>query len=161
MKSSQYLFLNGIRGWASFIVLLGHLAVGLFAFTIPAYGNLKLLTDGSFAILVFFVLSGLVLSNSHLETKEKILLSCISRYFRLFFPIAITSGIAYILLKEGLMFNHEVGSKIEAMTGLVGHKEWVGNFYSFTPNILGYLKFIFYDVFFNYHGLLSYNPPLF
>ena len=45
MKSSQYLFLNGIRGWASFIVLLGHLAVGLFAFTIPAYGNLKLLIN--------------------------------------------------------------------------------------------------------------------
>lgn len=160
MKSSQYLFLNGIRGWASFIVLLGHLAVGLFAFTIPAYGNLKLLTDGSFAILVFFVLSGFVLSNSHLETKDKVLLSFISRYFRLFFPIAITSGIAYILLKEGLMFNHQVGSQIEAMTGIVGHKEWVGNFYSFTPNILGYLKFIFYDVFFNYHGSLSYNPPL-
>jgi len=160
MKSNKYLFLDGVRGWASFIVLLGHLTAGLFAFSIPAYANLKLLSDGSFAVLVFFVLSGLVLSSSHLETKEKVLLSVISRYFRLVFPILITSGIAYILLKEGFMLNHEVGSYIEATTGLVKHKEWIGNFYSFIPDFLSYLKFAFYDVFFQYQGSLSYNPPL-
>jgi len=154
------LFLDGIRGWASIIVLLAHITVGLFAYTIPLYGKLKILSDGSFAVILFFVLSGTVLSFSHLKSREKVLESVLGRYFRLLIPIAISTFIAFILLKNNLFLNAAVGDAIDKVNPSLGNKQRFGNLFSVPPEFFTFIKFTFFDVFFYYKAPKSYNPPL-
>ena len=91
-SSSRVTFLDGVRGWASLVVLIGHLSYVAILSTpilefnkdrllidIASYDILgflsfvlvRFLTDGHLAVLVFFVLSGYALSISHLNFKKK------------------------------------------------------------------------------------------
>ena len=91
-KSLRVNFLDGIRGWASLVVLIGHLMYVAILTTpilefnkerlltdISSYDFLgflsffivRFLTDGHLAVLTFFVLSGYALSLSHLNFKKR------------------------------------------------------------------------------------------
>jgi len=170
-------FLDGVRGWASFAVLLHHLLMCFLVFTTPflRYDRERLvrdissnnyldflagifvnfITDGHLAVLIFFVLSGYALSVGQLNlAKRKLALATTSRYFRLMMPILITSLIAYLLLKLNLMFNLQVATTPEKSSG------WLGTFYKFDANIKDVIRFSFYDVFFNYDYVKTYNSSL-
>ena len=170
-------FLDGIRGWASFAVLLHHILICFFVVTTPflnydrerlmediftsnylsiLYGILlRCITNGHLAVIIFFVLSGYALSVGHLDLeKRKLSLSTVSRYFRLMIPILITSLIAYVLLKFNLMFNLEVTKINEEFSG------WLGNFYNFDASINDVIIFSLFNVFFNYDIDKSYNSNL-
>jgi peptidoglycan/LPS O-acetylase OafA/YrhL len=169
--------LDGIRGWASFAVLLAHLIVAFAANDIPLFKfdsarlsndirDLNILdiffgillhffANGHLAVMIFFVLSGYVLTCRQLDPKNRNLaLATTTRYFRLMFPILFTSSLVYLLLKNNLMFNLEVA------TIDVGYSSWLGSFYKFDSSLINVIKFSLVDVFFGYNKDLSYNAVL-
>lgn len=150
-------YLDGIRGWAALIVVFGHTMGGLIAINNPELVNHQwtyFFTNAHLAVLVFFVLSGYVLSVSVIySSKRNLSVSVISRYFRLLIPILTISLIAYLFMKFGLFLNQEA-----ANTDLA--KSWLGRFFAFDESLLGAIKFSFYDVFFSYRDDKTYNSSL-
>lgn len=150
-------FLDGIRGWAAIMVVLFHLMIRVLANTTPSYQRfyLAFITDGHLAVFIFFVLSGFALSITFIKRPQKVSipLAAITRYFRLFIPILLTSFIAYCLIKLQLIFNLEIAASANA-------KAWLGTFYDFDASLIGLLKFCFFDVFFHYERTSSYNIVL-
>lgn len=150
-------FLDGIRGWASIMVLLFHLIVNILSNINTAYQTkyLKFITDGHLAVFIFFVLSGFALSISFIERPHRITFPyvIIARYFRLLIPIFLSSFIAYLLLKENLIFSVQAGE-------LVNSKKWLGAAYDFQASLIHLLKFCFFDAFFQYESSTSYNKVL-
>lgn len=178
---NRIIFLDGIRGWASFAVILSHTIACFLSPSTPllnyygefgkqrllndiAYKNYldifcgiisRLITDGHLAVLIFFVLTGYALSASHLnQKKQNLALATTARYFRLMIPILFTSLIAYLLLKFGLFFNLEVATTPEKSL------RWLGTFYKFDANFFEMLKFSLFDVFFKYNDETTYNATL-
>ncbi|MCK6732985.1 acyltransferase [Enterobacter bugandensis] len=144
-------FLDGIRGWAALIVVFSHLMGGVLALENAEFVSqpyFHFLTNGHLSVLIFFVLSGYVLSISQIQsTKGNLPLAVVSRYFRLAIPVLFFAILAYIFMSFGLFFN--VKASIE--------NAWLGGFYVFEPSLYNALKFSIYDVFFNYDPNITYN----
>jgi len=137
-------FLDGVRGLAALMVLLEHVVKDFLAKVTPEkYDSILLvfITDGHFAVAIFFVLSGYVLSLSQVGSPKNLIYLFISRYFRLAIPILVTCTITYLLLIAELIFI-------------------AGPFYQFHPTIQGLLQFSLFDVFVHYDDLISYSPVL-
>ena len=144
LRPQRVNFLDGIRGLAALMVLLEHVVKDFLAAVTPEkYDSILLafITDGHFAVAIFFVLSGYVLSLSQVASPKNLLYLLISRYFRLAIPILVTCTITYILLMAGFIFI-------------------AGPLYQFDPTILGLLQFSLFDVFVHYDDLISYSPVL-
>ena len=177
MKNTRIDYLDGIRGWAAFAVLLSHSIMCFVAFSTPFlhYDDLRIaadisshnyldlfpglvlnfLSDGHLAVLVFFILSGYVLSAAHLETgKGKLALAAVARYFRLMLPILFTCLIAYLLLKWGLMFH------LNLPPTPTEPYRWFQNFYHFDASLWNAIRFSTYDVFVKFNPKTSYNAIL-
>lgn len=175
-KSLRVNFLDGIRGWASLVVLIGHLMYVAILTTpilefnkerlltdISSYDFLgflsffivRFLTDGHLAVLTFFVLSGYALSLSHLNFKKRdIPLATASRYFRLMLPVLFTTFVIYLLLKLNLFFNLDVVIP-KGTSGLLN------TIYTFDASIISFLKFSLIDVWItNHQNISSYNIVL-
>lgn len=155
-EQDRAVFLDGIRGWASLMVLFSHLVVFFLANTIP---ELKpwifgIATDGNLAIFIFFVLSGFVLSIGYVQTGKRGIITALAirRYARLAIPIVCTVFFAYLLLEFDLFYNIEAGN--------LSSNTWISGFYTFSPDLLNSMKFALYGVFTYWDGALSYNPVL-
>lgn len=139
------------------MVLLFHLIVNILSNINTAYQTryLKFITDGHLAVFIFFVLSGFALSISFIEKPHRIVFPyvMIARYIRLFIPILLSSFIAYLLLKQNLIFSVQAGE-------LVNSKNWLGAAYDFQASLIHLLKFCFFDAFFQYESSTSYNKVL-
>lgn len=150
-------FLDGIRGWASLMVFLFHLIVQLLSGTTPSYKN-KLFAfalDGDFAVYIFFVLSGFVLSIKFILSpgKYSVAQAVIARYFRLMIPIIITSFIAYMLMLAHAMYNVPAAGPALA-------PPWFAGYFHFEPTFKYFLQFNLYYVFFNFTPDVNFNPVL-
>jgi len=154
-NSSRIIYLDGIRGWASLIVLFHHLLPCFLAKSTIQYRtpHLNFITNGHFAVIVFFVLSGVALTRSF-KKENKLSYSFIARYFRLVMPIFSTALIGYILIKFGFMYNLSLADTHEIQ------KDWLGKWFNFEPSLVGVISFSFFDVFFNYRSEVSYNSSL-
>lgn len=162
--------IEGIRGLAAVIVVFHHYTLAFY----PAlnygesnqthFGNgsvellfartpLNLFYNGGFAVCIFFILSGYVLSNNYHKTQNPIILThySIKRYFRLFVPVSVTIILAYLFIKMGFMSNNELGTITKGGDWLVG---------SFTQSggLFDVIKNMFVDVFFFKDN--KYNPVL-
>jgi len=129
---------------AAVMVLLEHVIKDFLASVQPVQYDsrwLTFVTEGHFAVAIFFVLSGYVLSLSQVNSTKNLFHLFISRYCRLALPILVTCTITYFLLVSGLFYI-------------------AGTYYQFTPTIMGLLKFSLFDVFFNYDSPLTYSPAL-
>lgn len=148
--------LDGLRGWASLIVLFHHLLTCFLTKVTPIliYTNSLFVTNGHFAVVIFFVLSGLALSINFNLLNTNIFQIFLARYLRLLIPIFATSLAAYFLLKMGLMSTNKI---IDADIKFSG---WIDHFYRFEASFDGLLKFCFYDIFFSYSQDKTYNPNL-
>jgi peptidoglycan/LPS O-acetylase OafA/YrhL len=171
-------YLDGIRGWASVVLLLKHLVINLLALSTPAllfsserlvndisdHRYLDLLfglvlgiaTNGHLGLFILFALSGYALSAGHLNIKKNTLApAAASRYFRLMLPILYTSLFAYVLAKLGLFFNNQAtaSSHLDAT-------DWLRFAYQFDASLKNLATFAFYDVFFKYDWYASYNVVL-
>lgn len=93
---------------------------------------LSIFFAGNFAVVLFFVLSGFVLTYKFMAGRQDSLFpAAIKRYARLM-PIAAVSVIlAYLLLATGLMFAGNIG-------GLTGSL-WATLYYGFDPSLLAAL----------------------
>jgi peptidoglycan/LPS O-acetylase OafA/YrhL len=118
--------LEGIRGVAAFIVVLHHFGLAFY----PAYYSLNLaeghmdngnvekmvgssplnfFLNGSMAVSVFFVLSGIVLSYRYFQTKNDDILRglAIKRYPRLMLPALFATLLFYVIKFSGGIFSSE------------------------------------------------------
>lgn len=150
-------FLDGLRGWGALMVFLYHLIVQLLSNTAPTYRSkyLAFLLDGDFAVFIFFVLSGFVLSIKFVISPGKYSLTqaVIARYFRLMLPIIITSFVAYMLMLAHAMYN--VPASIPSNT-----PQWLGVYFNFEPTLAYFFQFNLYYVFFNFNPGANFNPVL-
>lgn len=114
--------------------------------------KLALINDGPLAVYIFFVLSGFVLSRGFLETENLTDLRrmAVQRYTRLTIPILGASLVAFILMSQGLMFNH-------AANAFLNRPNWLDQFYRQPPSLLDALSFAFYKVYFEYSLATSYD----
>lgn len=112
MKKIEHL--EGLRGLACLIVVISHYMQFYFhsvLFSNPTFSAkyllsktpLNLFYNGNFAICIFFILSGYVLSINFLSTNnyQSLVESSVKRYFRLMIPVFVSVIIAYFLLIFG------------------------------------------------------------
>lgn len=157
-------YLDGMRGLAALIVVIAHF-VNAFALSLKDYGRpeylryrfisespLNILYNGGFAVCIFFVLSGYVLTYRFYRDKNlsTIIASASKRYIRLLIPILFSIFVAYILMKLNLMQNTSVGE--------LTRSGWLVQFYTFEPSFKDMIFQAFYEVFFT--GNSTYNTNL-
>lgn len=154
-------FLDGVRGVAMLIVVLHHFGLAFFPAInyldpgkihlgdgstelLIAKTPLNIFFNGGFAVSIFFVLSGFVLSYKfHLSGSRKLLTDyAAKRYFRLFLPVAVSIVLCYVLHLCGLFTNHTAGT-------LTKSEEWLGGLFSGMKGPGDVLKNLFVDVFLN------------
>ncbi len=163
-------YLEGIRGLAAIIVVLHHYILAFY----PAFnfgdanqahiGNgkiellfaqtpLNIIYNGGFAVCIFFILSGYVLSNAYHQTNNpKILIQyAIKRYFRLLVPVAASIILAYTFIKIGFMHNATLGPVTKT-------NDWLSGAFDRDGGLYDVLKNMFVDVFFFKDN--KYNPVL-
>jgi peptidoglycan/LPS O-acetylase OafA/YrhL len=155
---------EAIRGVASLGVLFGHLIIAFWphlyigAREIPptfprvvrwfALSPFKVLYDSQFAVTLFFLLSGFVLSLSFFKSRstEALTSAAVRRYFRLMIPASASILLAYLILKLGWMYNVRACQFMSERLG-VPHT-WLGYFYTFSPHLGHALKECVWDTFF-------------
>ena len=168
-SKSKLQFVEGIRGFAALIVVFQHLV--LIFYPTLYYGDmsqahysavleqtiattpLNVFYNGSFAVCLFFVLSGFVLSYKYFKTNDtKILIEySVKRYFRLFFPVAFSILFVILMLT---IFNPDFKS-LEAHTKA---RDWLTGLFTDERSFGSVLYNLFVEVFFN--GNNKYNPVL-
>ena len=161
-------YLDGLRGLAAFQVVFHHFILtfypALFIFpgvathlpgtieaTISA-SPLNLLWDGNFAVCLFFILSGYVLSHKFFlhGNAEIATAAAVKRYFRLALPAAFSVLLAYVMMKLSLFFNQPAG--------VAAGSDWLAGVWTFQPRFFDALNQAFLGVFFA--GTFSYNAVL-
>lgn len=163
-------YLDSLRGIAALVVIICHFVTSFYptfykvSFTGTSFTKLEFLLretplnifyNGGFAVYVFFVLSGYVLTYKYFQKKDDMIIvnGAVRRYFRLLGPILVSILASYLLLSLGLMYNMQAGSIIGS--------DWFSNFYPFKPNLKNALWQAFHDILLvGVYGNSSYNPVL-
>jgi peptidoglycan/LPS O-acetylase OafA/YrhL len=122
---------DGLRGLAAFNVVLSHFVAAFFPVVLHfhylehfkntsaasafervlQYPFLALAYNGHFPVLVFFALSGYVLTLPHWQgQRQKIIDRLLARYLRLFIPIIASIVLSLFLYKFGLYFNRSAAA---------------------------------------------------
>jgi peptidoglycan/LPS O-acetylase OafA/YrhL len=132
-------------------VLIEHSTLAILLSLTP----LRVIYDGSFAVSIFFVLSGFVLSFSFIHSHDVQQLSnaAIRRYIRLVFPIAVSVLFAFSLQASGLLWHRTAAD-------LSGNHVWLNKLYNFYPSLENALREGLYGSFFAFNESTSYNPVL-
>ncbi|MGH6727667.1 MAG: acyltransferase family protein [Pseudolabrys sp.] len=150
----RFRFLDGLRGWAAFSVLIYHIFIdGLPPNSFMAdraQWSKAFLLNGTLAVCIFFVVSGFSLSIRYLETGEARGLARIAagRYLRLAIPIFAICAIAYLLMMSGA-----IGPAYSRPVPL-------DNYLTFMPSLQSLFGFGLFKVFFAYSSAETYDPPL-
>ena len=153
-EANRFRFLDGLRGWAAFAVLIYHIFIdGLPANAFMADRALwskVFVLNGTLAVCIFFVVSGFSLSIRYLVTGDARGLARIAggRYVRLALPIFAICAVSYGLITTGL-----IGPAASRPAPL-------DMFLRFTPTLEGLAGFSLFKVFFAYTNAESYDPPL-
>jgi peptidoglycan/LPS O-acetylase OafA/YrhL len=149
-NDSKILYLDGLRGIASIIVVFSHLVNGFYPhMAIDLDGDraitiVDLLWSGNFSVCIFFVLSGFVLTNRFFKSLNpaNFYLLVIKRYFRLVIPVFITVLIAYLLYKMSFNYNSEAS--------IITESPWLDSIYN-----LDHYKYAQNFTYFLYVGLVG------
>lgn len=144
--------LEGLRGIAAIMVVIFHFLQGFFAVTIYGLGSpkapvqhmrfednlygspLAVLFSGTFAVAIFFVLSGFVLSIGFFKTRRPDIIKKLAfkRYPRLMLPALASILLCWLVLKLG--FSHTADASAITNSG------WLLDRWNFDPSFLGALK---------------------
>lgn len=150
-------YIDGIRGWAAFMVVLFHFFresfVNIFPFISSSW--LYLFLNGHLMVSIFFIISGDALSFNFFKNKSLKPISAIvlQRYIRLTVPVFFSCLLVYFLMSFNFNYGKELGV-------IVRREDWYGSFLNFNQSILSLVRFSFRDVYFNYDKASSYNPFL-
>jgi peptidoglycan/LPS O-acetylase OafA/YrhL len=149
--------LEAVRGLAALVVVFHHLALAFWPEVVKSPTPLRSCLDGSFAVSVFFMLTGVVLSLAYFERPSQHLLAvaAVRRYFRLTPPILTSVLIGYTLLRVGAFAN-------VALADALGRdpQQWMRHFFTFHPSIRDALAEGTYRVYFGHDSTRSYNSVL-
>jgi peptidoglycan/LPS O-acetylase OafA/YrhL len=162
----KLLYLESVRGYAAVIVVFSHFAElfypGLLETNLEInhirYEHIinklpiNIIFNGNFAVCIFFVLSGYVLSYKYFHSRniESVYSSAIRRYPRLVLPVFISIIVSHILIKLELFYFNEV----QSLTYSIGEER-----FTFESNLLKVFYSSFIGVFLTNQGL-EYNPVL-
>lgn len=166
MQNKKETSLEGLRGLASLIVFFAHF---LAAFKpVAIFGSdqtsnlgffyktpLGLITAGNFAVCLFFIMSGYVLSIKHFTKKTKnseIQGDALKRYIRLGLPLFATCFLSFLISRYNFYYNNQVS----ILTG----NDWFRDYFSKLEN-KGYLVFFQEMILklFSKEINYIYNPP--
>lgn len=155
-KHTRVAYIDGLRGVASVIVMMHHFACALYPSIIfgtralPHSGIEKLIATtplnlffaGNFAVCIFFVISGYVLSRKFFAgtLHQNIVVRVVRRYTRLMVPVLGSFFLGYLLMKGNLFFNARIAETTHS-------QGWLAQQYNFPPSFLGMLKQSFFRVF--------------
>ena len=156
-RPSRLLYLDGLRGWMAFFVVLSHLlrtwllgprelerhGAEWLVFCLK-WTPAGVLTDGIQAVYVFFVISGIALSYPILRTTQPdrtLFTMALYRYPRLTVPILMSSLAAFALLACGLFHHHEAAMRHHTYT------DWWRELYDFPADFRAMLRFALWDVY--------------
>ncbi|WP_347722507.1 acyltransferase family protein [Lysinibacillus capsici] len=164
-------YLDGVRGFAALVVVFGHFMNAYYPALLTANINdshfnnfidvkladtpFNLIFNGYFAVMIFFVLSGFVLTNKFFKSGENefIISSAIRRYIRLVIPVAFSCTIAYLILKFSLFSNNELANYTKGYW-------YLPNYYNFEASLIDMIKKSFVDTFVYGVDTTSYNAVL-
>jgi len=159
MNRGRTLEIDGMRGWASFSVLLYHAFHEMLMNLLPWLNNAWLapLIDGRLAVCVFFVLSGDALSSTFFSRgasdPRSIDTLVVRRYARLTIPILMSCAIVFAVRISHADYHL-------AANAIVDRPEWLGEFIPFDFSLLGLFKYSLIGVYASHTKLNSYNPFL-
>jgi peptidoglycan/LPS O-acetylase OafA/YrhL len=159
MNQDRALEIDGIRGWASFSVLLYHTFHEMMVRLVPWLDNswLSLFFNGRLAVCVFFVLSGDALSTAFFARGASdpgpIDRLMIRRYTRLTIPILMSCTMVYLLRLAHADWHQEA-------TAIIGREDWLGELIAFDFSSLGLLRYSLLGVYVSHSKANSYNPFL-
>jgi peptidoglycan/LPS O-acetylase OafA/YrhL len=151
--------IDGIRGWASFIVLLYHTFHEMLSRLVPWINSpwLSPFFEGRIAVCVFFVLSGDALSTqflargaAHPAVIDRLV---VRRYTRLTIPILMSCALVYLLRALHADFH-------AAATAVIDRPEWLGELIAFDFSLVGLLRYALLGVYTSHTKATSYNPFL-
>lgn len=125
--------LDSIRGLAAMSVFISHIIlVKTEIFTFAMNTPLKLFTDGHAAVMLFFVLSGFVLSLAFLNKDKMLYISyLIKRIFRIYIPYLVAIAIA--MVSSVYFFNNSIK----------GLSSWFESSWTELPNIELIIEHVF------------------
>jgi peptidoglycan/LPS O-acetylase OafA/YrhL len=153
-RPMRFGFLDGLRGWAAVIVLFHHVFVdGLPANDFMAdrlFWARIFFMNGTFAVCLFFVISGFSLSISYLQTGDErgLARTAAGRYVRLAIPIFAICSITYLLLA------------LNIIPPFAERPHPLDIFGTFTPSVAGLFEFSLVGAFVFQSNVENYNPPL-
>lgn len=169
--TNRLLALEGLRGIAAVIVVLFHALLiffpafyygpsynveGLHSFTFEdnLYGTpLNVFISGPFAVAIFFVISGFVLTVGFFQTKDQMIIKklAMKRYFRLALPALASILIVFAILAIGLgVFKSDIQLLTQSL--------WLERIWPMVPNLSEALYQGIVGIF--TVGDVSYNPVL-
>ena len=146
MDNRRVACLDGLRGWASLVVVFSHLLQGILArppgssfatvlssdlvYSSPLY----LLMDGVSAVLLFFLISGFSLCIPSFQGRSAadVWKMAVFRPLRLYVPVVIAAMFAYVILVAGLMQNEPLALSTD--------NSWLANVYRVDPSIGNLLR---------------------
>jgi peptidoglycan/LPS O-acetylase OafA/YrhL len=112
-----------------------------------------ILEAAGFAVQIFFVLSGVVLSQGFMQNRDlnSLRALAVKRIPRLVIPCAVSTIIIYMMLKNNLMYNHAAASITK------DGNAWLNDHYTFEPTVCNMLESL-PKAFIN--GISDYNAVL-
>lgn len=151
--------LEGIRGILALIVYVHHfLLIFHPGFYFEKHNIWNILLNPDFAVVWFFVHSGLVLSYKTAKVEDrKILFPIIwdqikRRYIRLLPPVLFSIFLTCLFMKLGFIHNQTFAKIIDS--------KWLGNYLNFSPSWSEALYQSFYGAFFNFRSHDTFNSSL-
>ncbi len=161
-------FMDGLRGLAAFLVVLHHFTLAFappFAEISAKMSQLAkigyeipvglLIVSGDFAVSIFFVISGFVLSYKFFTTQQpQVAISgAIRRYFRLMPTVLVTALLSYLILATGHYYNIPAAKITGSVHWLAA--SWIGPAHFWVA-----VKLALFDAFFTGRNILTYNNVL-
>ena len=169
-SAGKLIFLESIRGFGALAVVFFHTALAFFPVLVVASPDvlrrqswavqlvvqtpLSVVYAGKFAVVIFFVLSGFVLSYSFFLKRDRSVLwsGVVRRYFRLTIPILASTLLAWALLQTGLCYNQAAAA--------ISPNVALSDYYHFSPAFVAALKEGLTSVFYMTDPATTYNPVL-
>ena len=169
-KTNRLQSLEGLRGLAAISVVIYHALLMFYAYMFfgPGYplstvqnmrfednlygSPLSVLLSGTFAVSIFFVISGFVLSIGFFETGKTTIIKKLAakRYLRLMIPALASVLLAWLVISLGLSRAPQASA--------ITHSGWLAGMWAFVPNLFDAIQQGTWGIFtttYNY-----YNPVL-
>ena len=151
--------IDGIRGWASFSVLLYHTFHEMFTRLLPWINSAWLAPffEGRLAVCVFFVLSGDALTSNFFARggadPTPIDRLVVRRYTRLTIPIAMSCALVFVLRMVHADWHNQASD-------IVNRPDWLGELIAFDFSTVGLFRYSVLGVYTGHTKANSYNPFL-